>query len=97
MPAMMNPVDEPVLQEVSHDSCPHFATRILIFDNPVEVFVCQLREKVAEISFDGAPGLNERIDRGIVVWFESWTTLRTSAPIKPAPFGAQNVNERVPD
>src|SRR2546426_12109727 len=93
---MMNSVDGAVLQERSQGSCSPLATKIGEFDNPHDVLVRQLGQEIADISLDCAPGLNERVDGRIVIRSQRRTTLGTAAPVKPTPFGAQNMNQRVP-
>src|SRR5947209_9965763 len=49
------------------------------------------------MSLDCAPGVDDGFERRVIVWLEGRASFGTAAPVKPAPFSAQDVNERVPD
>src|SRR5688572_18606806 len=49
------------------------------------------------MNFDGVPLVDERVRRRVIIRLERRPALRAATPIEPAPLGAQDVNECVPD
>jgi hypothetical protein len=82
LPTMMNTVVGRVLHEGAQDPCTLLAPGVRVFKNAIEIFVFQLRQELAHISFDRAPGPDERFHCRVIVRVEGTaTTCMPSAPV----------------
>ena len=86
-----------VLQQLSHGHGVFFGPAHREVNNALQIFVLQPGQKLPHVHLDFAPGFYKRFHRWVIVRIEARATLWPAATIEPTPFGAQNMNHRVPD
>jgi len=76
---------------------PRLAARILVLDEPIQVFILEACQEGPDPPLDFCPRFDERCRSWIVVGLERRPPRVPAAPVEPTPFGAESMDHRVPD
>ena len=62
-----------------------------------QIFILEIGQEGAHVHLDPTPGSYQRFDCRVILGIQAVASLRTTTAIEPAPFGAQDVDQGIPN